>query len=35
MVVKRLEDKYNTSFRATGYPEELVDKEKKQTGYEI
>jgi 3-hydroxyisobutyrate dehydrogenase len=35
MVVKRLEDKYNTSFRATGYPVELVDKEKKQTGYEI
>ena len=35
MVVKRLEDKYNTSFRATGYPEELVDNEKKQTGYEI
>ena len=35
MVVKRLEDKYNTSFRTTGYPEELVDKEKKQMGYEI
>ena len=35
MVVKRLEDKYNTSFRTTGYPEELVDKEKKLTGYEI
>ena len=35
MVVKRLEDKYNTSFRTTGYPEMLVDKEKKQMGYEI
>jgi 3-hydroxyisobutyrate dehydrogenase len=35
MVVKRLEDKFNTDFRAPGYPEELVDKEKKQTGYEI
>ena len=35
MVVKRLEDKFNTHFRATGYPEELIDNEKKQTGYEI
>ena len=35
MVVKRLEDKFNTNFRAPGYPEELVDNEKKQTGYEI
>ena len=35
MVVKRLEDKNNTNFRASGYPEELVDDEKKETGYEI
>lgn len=35
MVVKRLEDKFNTSFRASGYPEELVDFEEKEPGYEI
>ena len=35
MVVKRLEDKYNTNFRAPGYPEELIDNEKKLAGYEI
>ena len=35
MVVKRLEDKFNSNFRAPGYPEQLVDKEKKQIGYEI
>ena len=35
MVVKRLEDKYNANFRSPGYPEELVDKEKKEIGYEI
>ena len=35
MVVKRLEDKYNANFRSSGYPEELVDKEKKEIGYEI
>jgi len=35
MVVKRLEDKFNTSFRAAGYPEELVDFEEKEPGYEI
>ncbi len=35
MVVKRLEDKYNANFRSPGYPAELVDKEKKEIGYEI
>ena len=35
MVVKRLENKYNTEFRAEGYPEELLDLEEKQLGYEI
>ncbi len=35
MVVKRLENKYNTTFRAEGYPEELIDLEEKSLGYEI
>ena len=35
MVVKRLEDKYNINFRALGFPEELVDKEPEEKGYEI
>ena len=35
MVVKRLEDKYSANFRSSGYPEELVDEEKKEIGYEI
>ncbi len=35
MVVKRLEDKYSANLRSSGYPEELVDKEKKEIGYEI
>ena len=35
MVVKRLEDKYKTDFRTPGFPEELVDDEKKVKGYEI
>ena len=35
MVVKRLEDKYETDFRAPGFPEELVDEEEKVKGYEI
>jgi len=35
MVVKRLEDKYETNFRAPGFPEELVDDEEKVKGYEI
>ena len=35
MVVKRLEDSCNINFRANGYPEELVDNEKEEKGYEI
>ena len=35
MVVKRLEDKFGIDFRATGFPDELVDDEKEENGYEI
>ena len=35
MVVKRLEDICKINFRASGYPEELVDNEKEEKGYEI
>tara|TARA_Y100000590_G_scaffold396680_1_gene477584 strand:+ start:186 stop:1127 length:942 start_codon:yes stop_codon:yes gene_type:complete len=35
MVVKRLEDNCKINFRASGYPEELVDNEKEEKGYEI
>ena len=35
MVVKRLEDKFNLDFRAPGFPDELVDNEKEEKGYEI
>ena len=35
MVVKRLEDRFKTSFRAKGFPEELVDYDEKQLGNEI
>jgi len=35
MVVKRLEDKYKTDFRASGFPDELEDDEEKVKGYEI
>ena len=35
MVVKRLEDKFNLNFRASGFPEELIDNEKEEKGYEI
>ena len=35
MVVKRLEDKFGINFRATGFPDELVDDEKEEKGYEI
>ncbi len=35
MVVKRLEDKFNLDFRALGFPDELVDNEKEEKGYEI
>ncbi len=35
MVVKRLEDKFGLSFRASGFPDELTDNEKEEKGYEI
>ena len=35
MVVKRLEDKFGIDFRAPGFPDELVDDEKEENGYEI
>ena len=35
MVVKRLEDKFDINFREPGYPEELIDNEKEEKGYEI
>ncbi len=35
MVVKRLEDKFGIDFRASGFPEELIDEEKEEKGYEI
>ena len=35
MVVKRLEDNCKINFREKGYPNELVDKEKEEKGYEI
>jgi len=35
MVVKRLEDVCKSNFRASGFPEELVDNEKEEKGYEI
>jgi len=34
-VVKRLEDKFGINFRAPGFPEELVDNEKEENGYEV
>ena len=35
MVVKRLEDKFSLDFRSNGFPDELVDDEKEEKGYEI
>ncbi len=35
MVVKRMEDLNNINFRSNGFPEELVDSEPEQRGYEI
>ena len=35
MVVKRLEDRFNLNFRASGFPDELIDDEKEEKGYEI
>jgi 3-hydroxyisobutyrate dehydrogenase len=35
MVVKRLEDKFKINFRAPDFPEELVDNQSEEKGYEI
>ena len=35
MIVKRMEDLNKIDFRAEGFPEELVDKEPEEKGYEI
>ena len=35
MVVKRLEDKFKINFRSPGFPNDLVDTEKEEKGYEI
>ena len=35
MIVKRMEDLNNINFRADGFPEELVDDEVEQKGYEL
>ncbi len=35
MVVKRLEDKFGIDFRAPNFPDELIDDEKEEKGYEI
>ena len=35
MIVKRMEDLNNIDFRAKGFPEELIDKEPEEKGYEI
>ncbi len=35
MVVKRLEDKFGLDFRTGGFPDELIDNEKEEKGYEI
>ena len=35
MIVKRMEDLNNINFRANGFPDELVDNETEEKGYEI
>ena len=35
MIVKRMEDLNKIDFRADGFPEELVDNEIEEKGYEI
>ena len=35
MIVKRMEDLNNINFRADGFPDELVDNEQEEKGYEI
>ena len=35
MIVKRMEDINEIDFRANGFPEELIDNENDEIGYEI
>jgi 3-hydroxyisobutyrate dehydrogenase len=35
MIVKRMEDAHNIEFRAKGFPDELIDNEPEEKGYEI
>jgi 3-hydroxyisobutyrate dehydrogenase len=35
MIVKRMEDLNNINFRANGFPDELIDNEPEEKGYEI
>ena len=35
MIVKRMEDLNNVEFRADGFPDELIDNEQEEKGYEI
>ena len=35
MIVKRMEDLNNIDFRANGFPDELIDNEVEEKGYEI
>ena len=35
MIVKWMEDLNNINFRANGFPEELIDSEPEEKGYEI
>ena len=35
MIVKRMEDLNNINFRADGFPDELIDNEQEEKGYEI
>ena len=35
MIVKRMEDLNNIDFRAEGFPDELIDSEIEEKGYEI
>ena len=35
MIVKRMEDLNSIDFRADGFPDELIDNEQEEKGYEI
>ena len=35
MIVKRMEDLNNIDFRADGFPDELIDHQQEEKGYEI